>query len=124
MEDYDESLKMARDTQKPIMLMLYADWCSWCKRMFGTTFEDPWVRYFKDHYIWLKINSDKEKHFFEEFGQRGFPMSVMIGPDGETLKKFSGFKDAQAMRAELLEVLNTVQQTNQIVQPPVALGKR
>lgn len=106
-KDYSQGLEEAKDRQKPMVLFLYADWCKWCKRMAGTTFEDPWVRFFKDRYVWVKINSDKEREYMEEFGQRGFPMTVLLTSDGDVMKKLSGFKDADALRLEFLDALNS-----------------
>jgi thiol:disulfide interchange protein len=105
-EDYADALKLARTEHKPIILSLYADWCQWCMKMLGGTFEDPWIRFFRDDYVWVKINSDKEKSFYTEFQQDGFPLTVLIDTDGEVIKKLNGYKKADEMRRELLELLN------------------
>lgn len=110
LEDMETARNSAQKDGKPIVLMLYADWCKWCKQMFGTTYQDPWVRYFKDAYVWVKINSDKEKQYMQDYGQKGFPMTVLLDSNGEVIRRLSGFKDALALRTELLEGLNFVHQ--------------
>lgn len=122
-EDMDAAKEQARSEEKPIMLMLYADWCKWCKQMFGTTFEDPWVRYFKDAYVWVKINSDKKKEYMKAFGQKGFPMTVLLSSEGDIIRRLSGYKDALALRTELLEGLNYVRQDRSVEHQSSVTGK-
>ena len=108
LEDYGDALQLSQENHKPLVLLLYADWCEWCKKMLGGTFEDPWVRYFRDEYIWVKVNSDKDRSLYEEFGQNGFPMTVLIDPERDVNKKLDGYKKPDEMRRELLEFRNRV----------------
>jgi len=90
---FDKGLKVAEKENKPVVLVLYADWCQWCKRFLGESVEDARVKSICDQFVWMKINSDVEKQFKEKFGQSGFPMVVLLSPKGETLKKIEGFED-------------------------------
>jgi len=100
-EEYDSGLKTAQQENKPAVLVLYADWCSWCKRLLGESVEDPRVKSLRDKFVWLKINSDVEKQFKERFDQKSFPMVVYLSPEGEVLRKTEGFKDGNTLYREL-----------------------
>jgi FKBP-type peptidyl-prolyl cis-trans isomerase 2 len=105
-KDYQEGLRTAENQRKPMLLFLYADWCQWCEKMTGGTFEDPWIRFFNDQYVWVRVNSDKETAYKAEFGQTGFPMTVLLSPEGRVIKKLKGYKKPGPMRQALLEMLN------------------
>ncbi len=102
-EDYDKGIALAREEQKPVVLVLYADWCAFCKKFFGETLQDPRVRAFKDRFVWIKVNSDAEAKIKEQFAQKGFPLIVILNTEGQPLDRMDGFKDALAFRDELVK---------------------
>jgi FKBP-type peptidyl-prolyl cis-trans isomerase 2 len=106
LEDFKQGREASADLKRPILLFLYADWCQYCEKMFSATFKDPWVNYFKDEYVWVKINSDQNKAFMKAFGQKGFPLTVLMTPDGKILEKWSGYKKTVEVRQGLIKVLN------------------
>ena len=105
-EDHDRGLAAAARENKPVVLVLYAGWCQWSKRLMETSIADPRVRQFHDRFVWIRVNSDQQKEYKEGYGQKGFPMTIIIGPDGEVKKKIDGFKDGGALYMELSAFLN------------------
>ena len=102
-EDYDKGIALAREEQKPVVLVLYADWCAFCKKLFGETLQDPRVKTFKDRFVWIKVNSDAEAKIKEQFAQKGFPLIVILNREGQPLDRMDGFKDALALRDKLVK---------------------
>ena len=107
-EEFDSGLKTARQQNKPSVLLLYADWCSWCKKFLNETVQDPRIKNIQDRFVWMKINSDVEKQFKERFGQKSFPMVVYLNPDGEVVYKAEGFKDGNALHRELRQLVEKI----------------
>jgi FKBP-type peptidyl-prolyl cis-trans isomerase 2 len=105
-DDHDKGLEQARQTGRPVFLILHADWCGWCKKTFSETIPDPRITALKEHFVWVKVNSDKEQKYKQHYGQEGFPMMVLLNPDGSVLKKIDGYRDAAALREEIRAVLN------------------
>jgi thiol:disulfide interchange protein len=105
-DDYEAGLSMAKRDSKPVFLILHADWCDWCKKTFSKTLPDPRIIAFRERFIWVQVNSDKEQKYKKQYGQEGFPMMVLLNPDGLVLKKINGYRDAAALRDELKAVLN------------------
>nr|WP_320191732.1 thioredoxin domain-containing protein [uncultured Desulfobacter sp.] len=106
-EDHDLGFDIAFKEKKNKVIMLYADWCGWCKKMFSETFEDPRIKMLADRFVWIKANSDTEQDLKEFYGQEGFPMIVLSDYHGKILKKMEGFKSADNLLPELEKILNT-----------------
>ncbi len=105
LEDHDKGLKEAALENKPMVLLLYADWCPVCKRLMSESFEDPRVRILKDRFVWVKVNSEKEAKYKELYGQDGYPMIVFLDAKGKVLKKDNSFLDGPALGRELDSVI-------------------
>lgn len=110
-ESYDQGLSAALESKKPAVLLLYADWCKWCKRMLTESFEDPRIKMMKDNFVWIKVNSDKDQGIKEMFGQKGFPMTVLLNSQGGVVTKLDGFQDATNLKQKLEDVLHGKLQT-------------
>jgi thiol-disulfide isomerase/thioredoxin len=100
-EEHDAGLARAKKEGKPVFLLLYADWCHFCKRLFAETMPDPRIERLKDKFVWVKVNSDKAKQYKQLYGQNGFPMIVLLKSDGTVIKKIDGYRDARGLKTEL-----------------------
>jgi FKBP-type peptidyl-prolyl cis-trans isomerase 2 len=100
-EDHDQGYKTAVKQDKPMVLVLYADWCSWCEKLLTQTVNDPRVQKHWDEFVWVKVNSDKQKEYKEYYEQDGFPMIVMTNSKGELVNKVNGFRDPRGFLQEL-----------------------
>ncbi|ABB31690.1 peptidylprolyl isomerase FKBP-type [Geobacter metallireducens RCH3] len=105
LENHDQGLEKAKQEEKPAVLVLYADWCQWCKKLFGETAEDPRIKAVSDRFVWIRVNSDKEKAYKEQYGQDGYPLIVLLDRQGKVAKKLDGFRDAAGLREELNALL-------------------
>lgn len=106
-DDHDQGYAAARKANKKKVLVLYAEWCDWCEKMFQETFRDPRIKKLKDEFIWVKANSDVDKSLKSFYGQKSFPMIVLADSKGAVLKKIDGYKDAPSLLKELESILNT-----------------
>lgn len=104
-EKHDDALARAKADGKPAVLVLYADWCSFCKKLFGETLPDPRITSLRDRFAWVKVNSDKQAEYKQRYGQNGFPTIVLFRPDGSIARKLEGFQEPAAFRAALQGVL-------------------
>lgn len=100
-ESRDEGLAAAGRLGKPVVLVLYADWCNFCKRLFDETLHDPRIKSVREDFVWVRVNSDKDKDAYQQYEQKGFPLIVLMDETGKTLKKIDGYRDAGAFRSEL-----------------------
>lgn len=104
LEDYDQAMAMAKDLNKPVVLVLYADWCKYCHKYFKEILPDPNIHSYYDKFIWLKINSDKLSEFADKYEQKSYPMTVFIEPDGSEFEKSTGLPHITALVHSLHEL--------------------
>ena len=104
-EDHDTALAQAKKEGKPAVLVLHADWCGFCKKLFSETMPDPRISALRDKFSWIKVNSDKLTEYKKLYGQEGFPMIVLFKADGSIAQKLDGYQEAGSLRAELQNVL-------------------
>jgi thiol-disulfide isomerase/thioredoxin len=100
-EKYDAGLIEAKKEGKPAVLLLYADWCSWCKKFQDETVQDPRIIAMQDKFVWIKVNSDKQKDFQAKYQQNGFPLILILAPDGQVSRRIDGYIDAVSFRVTL-----------------------
>jgi len=100
-EDHDQALEAAKRQGKPVVLVLYAGWCSWSKRYLSETLQDPRIRMLKDAFIWAKVDSGEQTDLKAFYGQKGFPMTVLLDSEGGVIKEIRGFTEASSLKATL-----------------------
>lgn len=100
-ENHDKGLLAAKEAGKPAVMLLYADWCSWCKKLQNETFPDPRIKLLKDRLVFIKVNSDKDKELQKKYGQNGFPLTILFDRKGQEAGRIDGYKDAAALRETL-----------------------
>jgi FKBP-type peptidyl-prolyl cis-trans isomerase 2 len=101
-DDYNAGLTRAEKENKPVVLVLYASWCQWSKKYFEETLSDPKIKAMKDKFVWVKIDSDKNKEYYTKYQQNGFPLTVLMSHDGTVMNKSSGFMDSSRMVQKLI----------------------
>merc|ERR1711916_331440 len=95
-----------KNTNKPIMLDFYADWCVSCKEMEHITFKDKRVIEALKNYTILQVdttkNTDEDKRLLEKFNLFGPPGIIFWNENGvESSDKIIGFKDLEDFLAHL-----------------------
>jgi FKBP-type peptidyl-prolyl cis-trans isomerase 2 len=100
-DDHDKGLLAAKEAGKPAVMLLYADWCQWCKKLQSETFPDPRIKLLKDRLFFIRVNSDKNEELRKKYGQNGFPLIVLFDRNGKIAGKIDGYKDAAALREAL-----------------------
>jgi FKBP-type peptidyl-prolyl cis-trans isomerase 2 len=123
-EDHNSGLETARKEDKPVVMVLYAEWCKWCKRMFNETFTDIRVQRLKKDFVWLKVNSDKDKSLKGQYGQQGYPLTVILDSEGQVIEKLPGFQTAQGLAGKLDGVLETFSAASSAKVDPRESGQR
>jgi thiol:disulfide interchange protein DsbD len=92
---------------KPVMLDVYADWCTSCKELERFTFADPAVRAQLAGFKLLKAdvtaNDADDKAVLQRFGLFGPPGILFFDPAGKEIRheKVVGYRPAEAFLATL-----------------------
>ena len=88
LESEPAALELAQAEQKPVLLDFWAEWCSACHKMDGTTFVDAAVVTEARRFVCARVDhggaTEQEiERFSAEYGVRGLPTVVLIGTDGQ-----------------------------------------
>jgi thiol-disulfide isomerase/thioredoxin len=80
---YDEGVARAKATGKPVLLVLYTDWCPHCKN-YSHVFDDPKVVERAKSFVMVRANADKEPAVAGKHAPDGtyIPRTFFLAPDG------------------------------------------
>lgn len=106
-EQLQERLSDIKDKNKPVVIDLYADWCTACLEMDKNTFSDPVVRERLNEMVFLRIdmtaNSKENQKILSHFNVLGLPAIILIDNKGNELKskRISGYLGPKAFTDRL-----------------------
>ncbi len=103
-EDHDQGLDAAVKEKKPVILVLYASWCKWSRRLLNESLKDPRIKMLSDRFVWIRVDSHKQKDLKEFYEQKSFPAVVLMDPDGTVFKTLKGYMGAGDLKKELMEL--------------------
>ena len=108
--DIDFAMSEAKMMNKPILIDFTAAWCTACKKMDVSTFQNhDVVKELSTNWIIVKVDSTTKSDFTEKIQQKynvvGLPTTIILDSKGEVLKSLSGFQSAQ----KILNVLKVVE---------------
>ena len=97
-QPYEKGIAMAEEQGKKIFLYFHADWCTYCKKMKESTFQDiSVVKYLSDNFISIAVDSDKEKKIASFYGVRGLPTLWLLKQNSTKLSSLPGYVDAKRL---------------------------
>ncbi len=89
------------NSDKPVLVDFYADWCGPCKQM-APIIEEV-AETVSDNVKVVKVNVDEENNLAEQYGISSIPTLVFI-KNGEVVRNLVGIRDAD----ELIEYINNI----------------
>lgn len=106
---YDQGLKQARETGKPIFLYFGRYGCAWCDHTNKKSFSDAGLKkIYPEHYILVYVDAESGKRLKLPSGERiteaelgvrfkafATPLFVYLTSDGQEIFKAPGFKTVQ-----------------------------
>ncbi|MEM9294618.1 MAG: thioredoxin family protein [Planctomycetota bacterium] len=101
--DVEDTLALAAEQAKPVVLYFTADWCGPCRRMQAEAFADPAVVRASKRFVWTKIDIDKNQPLAARFAVRGVPSFIFLDQHGRFLDQATGYRT----RGDFLELLNS-----------------
>ncbi len=103
-DNYEEALKQAKAQKKYLLINFTgSDWCGFCVKLDKEVFsQKPFQKFAKKNLILMKADFPRRKEISEkvkkqnaalakQYGVRGFPMIVILTPDGKEAERLTGF---------------------------------
>jgi thioredoxin-related protein len=101
---WDEGLRLAAATGRPVIVDVYTDWCGWCRRMDHDVYSRPAVSdYLRSRYVTIRINAESNTAAryegrattYEELAQRfrvsGYPTTIFLRSTGAHMANVPGY---------------------------------
>lgn len=133
---WEEAIELSKTKKKKILLDVYTDWCSWCKKMDTLTFNQAKIAaYINDNFYPVKFNAHSKDEIkyedkvykYQKKGVRGYhelaaellggrmsyPTVVFLDEEQTVIQSIIGFKSA-----EQFEVIATYFATDQFMKTP------
>lgn len=105
----DQALELSKNENKPIMVDIYADWCSWCTKLDNETYTDETVIEMSNEFINLKIDSENNTEDFQRlndaFEIESLPTILFLDSKANYISEINGFVDVDGISDEMLYVL-------------------
>lgn len=106
-KNFDEGMKLAKQSGKKILIDVYTDWCSWCKKMDASTYSDKNISdYLQKNYVIIKLNAESAEkimyagqsispaEFAQGMGVNGYPATVFLKSNGDPITLLPGYAEA------------------------------
>jgi FKBP-type peptidyl-prolyl cis-trans isomerase 2 len=94
LEDYDAGLKLAKDKDKPMVMVLFSKTCPWCDKLLNETMTDPRITGLNNSYVWVKIDADFQKELAQKYELTSMPLTLLFDSKGDVREKVSGYLNA------------------------------
>ena len=78
--------RIAAERQQPALVFFTAHWCTYCKKMEGTTFTDPAVAQLATQFVCVLVDADEEAALCQRLQVAGYPTLEIISPAGTSLR--------------------------------------
>jgi thioredoxin 1 len=104
---FEQALQMAQETNKPVFVGFYTNWCAACRSMRVRTYQNEEVsRVFNRAFINLHINGERGEgeYVASALEVEAYPTLVFLLPSGEIISRSTGFQSSE----QLLELAGRV----------------
>ena len=97
--------KVATERNQPALVFFTAHWCTYCRKMEGTTFTDPAVAQLATQFVCVLVDADEEPAVCQRLQLSGYPTLEIISPAGTSLGRLTGWQGAPALSQSLQAAL-------------------
>jgi thioredoxin-related protein len=83
-------MEKAKSEKKPILIDLYADWCTYCKVLEKEIFPDPEVAKILEGFITVRLDGEEFPNLRQKYAIEGYPTILFIDGHSNFLDKITG----------------------------------
>ena len=93
----DEAVELAAATDRHILVDLWADWCTWCKKLEENVFSTPVFQSYADRYVLLRVDTEdgnEGTRLKERFEVDSLPTTLILSHDMVKVGELQGYLEA------------------------------
>lgn len=103
--DLEGALYESRMDGRPLFVVFVAAWCPTCTRFRREALTDWVVTKYAGHFRWVLVDIDRNLSVARKFGVDSVPLTLLMNPSGETLRRVAGGLTAAELQVEIAEFL-------------------
>jgi thiol:disulfide interchange protein len=103
--DLQGGLAAAKQSNKPLMVDFFAEWCGWCKKLDAEVYTNKDIITLSEKFICVKVDTDKDQANAQKYGVRGLPTIVFMNSDGNAINTIVGYRDSAPFLEEMNKAL-------------------
>jgi thioredoxin-like negative regulator of GroEL len=84
------ALQKARQTGKPVLVDVYAEWCGPCKKLAGSLRDPQVAAALGRGFVAVKVDADRDEATVRKYKVAGLPTLLVLSADGAELARTSG----------------------------------
>ncbi len=82
----DEAFDLAKQSDRPVLLFLFASWCRFCREMEQNVFEDAKIAVVVgERYVPVRVDKDKRPEINQRYNLGGWPTLAFLTPGGDLI---------------------------------------
>jgi thioredoxin-related protein len=106
-KSFDEGVILAKQTNKKVLVDVFTDWCTWCKKMDSDVYSRERVaQLVNSHFVAVKLNPEISKsvsfkgrtitnsEFAVTLGATGYPTTVFFDQDANPITNLAGYVES------------------------------
>lgn len=85
-QSYSQGMAKAKSANRPVIMVLYTDWCPTCKN-YSAVFKDSKVVKESAQFVMIKVNTSQNPQISSQYSFDGeyIPRTIALSPSGEVL---------------------------------------
>jgi thiol-disulfide isomerase/thioredoxin len=110
----EEASVEARNSDKPMLLDFWADWCAACKVMNAEVYTDAFLNDASRRLLLVRIDFDKKQAIARKYNVKSLPTIVFTDSYGGELFRHPGYLGAKAMAQLVQELPADIREVNRL----------
>lgn len=103
--DLKAAHKISVESNRPMLVVFDAKWCTYCRKMDGTTFADPKLAsYVNDAFVPVHLDLTKSEAIAEILEVKRIPCTVALSPRADLLGRLEGYVNTDQYHSTLVRI--------------------
>jgi thiol-disulfide isomerase/thioredoxin len=111
--NFDAGMERARGEDKPVLATFVTDWCPYCSKMTTKTWRASAVAERLEELVAVRVDVEEASGaggtpgaaLAARYGVHGYPVQLLLDPEGRVVSRFDGFQSAPQLLAWLDDAL-------------------
>ena len=99
------ALSIAKREHRPVMIDVWADWCTWCRELDRKTYHDHAVQQLAKSFVCVKVDADHAPVFLRQYAVSSLPTVLFLYSDGRPMEKIIQYTEPERFAEILTGVL-------------------